>query len=172
MQKVGAPAITPAVAIRDALPQSSYGYYSSAPGISQVPDFRNAGDCVQVCLADSYWGVGNDLGCGTKECLCEDYRRPRADRFLTSCVHDWGCRNGQDVASAVLLFDEYCGFAPTPAGGSPTGGILTVGTTPTVSLTSSTSSAASSSPRSTGEFVTLTITAALVCLGIISTISL
>jgi hypothetical protein len=92
-------------------------------------DLAKQRDCVQECLTDyigpQHKGLVRYVGCGDSRdhsCFCREDLRVSASGYLSGCFAEefsTTCNGGADYASAVSIYDRYCGFQ----GG---GGVVTV----------------------------------------------
>lgn len=153
--------------------------------ISQMPAFDESRDCIRYCLynglgAYGAWGnLPGFLGCDSSSCVCEENLRLTASSWLSSCLYTLhsSCADDIDYRSALQIYDNFCSFtAPavftTTQSGPPNTdafGVVTVTqytSGPTVTTTSTSSSAPISTPRSIREFFALALTTALVLLAL------
>jgi hypothetical protein len=103
-------------------------------------------DCVKHCILGGWPGhlpLYNNIGCGSgraHSCVCHEDRRAQANRFFSKCLTNdltaLACMT-QDHASALSIFDRYCGFESTAASAAAATARATT-TTPTQATTPST----------------------------------
>lgn len=83
---------------------------------------REQSDCVRKCLINRSPNIVSALGCGSRRahaCFCQTDRRPAATSYVSHCfATDYTtCVTAADYASALSIYDRYCGFRSNDAGG-------------------------------------------------------
>ena len=153
--------------------------------ISQEPGFPEARDCVRYCLDGDLWlpDIASAVGCPDRECcLCQEYMRSGASKYLSSFVYDFSTCISQDVTSAIQIYNYFCGWA-TPATTatqaisvppiSVEGGPVSVTHyAPGPTTTSSSSASRTTSSPTISESLIILVTASLVCIGTLVVMSL
>ena len=165
--------------------------YAQSWTIADLPGFQAARSCIQRCVNWSGWEGGYPIpsvvDCPVNEqCVCQTYLRDDATTWISQCIYKtWHC-SSEDYSQAIQFYNYFCGWATPTSTSMPVSStsysrpvsqdvvIVTesVHSPPTVTDTSSQSSSGISPTNKISESLVTALTAALLCIGALTVISL